>query len=202
MTARLRVDSVRKSFGSREVLRDVSFEVAPGEIVAVVGENGSGKSTLLRIVAGMMAADAGRVRVAGRVGYCDQTAQLFPDLTVAEHFEYFARAYDLGGEWRASAAALMERLAFASYAGERVSRLSGGTAQKLHLALSVLHRPDLLILDEPCVAFDWQTYLRFWELASELCRADVALLVVSHIAYERQRYNRILELREGAIACD
>ena len=84
----------------------------------------------------------------------------------------------------------------------RVSRLSGGTVQKLHLALALLHEPDLLVLDEPYVAFDWQTYLRFWELAAELRSAGVAVLVVSHIAYERHRFDRILELRDGVVACE
>jgi ABC-2 type transport system ATP-binding protein len=202
MTPRLQVDTVRKSFGRREVLRGASFDVGAGEIVAIVGENGAGKSTLLRIVAGLLDADSGAVRVDGRAGYCDQNAQVFPDLTVEEHFRYFARAYDLDDRWRANAAALLSRFAFEPYAAMRVSHLSSGTVQKLHLALSLLHGPDLLILDEPYVAFDWQTYLRFWELAAELRNAGVAVLVVSHIAYERHRFDRILELREGVVACE
>ena len=201
MTAPLVVDGVRKRYGRREVLRGVSFELASAEIVAVVGENGSGKSTLLRIIAGMLAADAGTVRIDGRSGYCDQNAQLFPDLTVDEHFAYFARAYDLGPAWRETAAALLERFSFSRERATRVSRLSGGTTQKLHLALAVLHAPDVLILDEPYVAFDWQTYLRFWDLVAELRDEGVAVLVVSHIAHEQHRFDRILELREGVLRC-
>src|SRR5688572_27691237 len=95
------VDGVSKSYGRRLVLRDVSFEARRGEILGLVGENGAGKSTLLRIVVGLMQPDAGRVHIAGRLGYCDQEPHVFADLTVAEHFLYFARAYGIadGRDW-------------------------------------------------------------------------------------------------------
>jgi ABC-type multidrug transport system ATPase subunit len=199
--APLVVDNVSKSFGRRPVLRGVTFEARRGEILGLVGENGAGKSTLLRIVAGLARPDAGRVRITGRLGYCDQEPHVFADLTVAEHFSYFARAYGIadGGEWTGLRDELLEGFRYAREADSRVSELSGGTRQKLHLSLALLHRPQVLVLDEPYQAFDWQTYLLFWARAQALCDAGVAIVIVSHIAHDRDRFTRILELREGRL---
>src|SRR5579883_1578938 len=89
----LRVQDIHKSFGRRKVLQGVSFDVAPGTLVGIVGENGAGKSTLLRILAGELAPDRGTVRARGAVGYCPQTAILNDALTVAQHLDYFRAAY-------------------------------------------------------------------------------------------------------------
>jgi ABC-2 type transport system ATP-binding protein len=198
----LTVRAVSRAFGRQQVLRSVSLSVAPGQIVGITGENGSGKSTLLRILVGLLRPDAGSVERRGALGHCDQEPLVFPDLTVAEHFRYFGRAYDLpGAEWRAARDELLDRLHFARYLDVHAARLSGGTRQKLHLSLALLHRPALLVLDEPYQAFDWETYLRFWEYAAELRDRGTALVIVSHLAHERSRFDRLLELREGRIAC-
>lgn len=202
MTPRVEAEGLQKAFGRNQVLRDVSFRAGEGEIVGIVGENGAGKSTLLRILVGFLAADGGQVRIGGRLGYCDQNPQLFPDLTVDEHFEYFARGYDLDRvTWMAARDELFSRFGFAAHAEKRVSELSGGTVQKLHLSLAVLHRPDVLLLDEPYVAFDWDTYVRFWEYAADLRQAGTTVVIVSHIAHERHRLDRVLELRNGVASC-
>jgi ABC-2 type transport system ATP-binding protein len=196
------VDRVSRAFGRRLVLREVSLEVRPGEILGLAGENGAGKSTLVRIVVGLLRPAQGRVLVRGRLGYCDQEPQLFPDLTVAEHFAFFARAYALPAPlWTANRDALLDRFAFTRHAGARVTSLSGGTRQKLHLALAVLHDPDVLILDEPCLAFDWETYLRFWAWAESLRSAGRTMVIVSHVAHDRGRFDRVVELREGVLTC-
>jgi ABC-2 type transport system ATP-binding protein len=198
----LAVRGVARSFGRTAVLRSVSFRVAPGEIVGITGENGSGKSTLLRIVVGLLRPDAGTVEHRGRLGHCDQEPLVFPDLTVAEHFRYLARAYGLApAEAVAARDELLERFRFGRYLDAAVGRLSGGTRQKLHLSLALLHRPHLLVLDEPYQAFDWETYLRFWDYAEELRARGTALLVVTHLAHERERFDRLLELEDGVIAC-
>ena len=195
------VDDVSKSYGRRPVLRGISFEARRGEILGLVGENGAGKSTLLRIVAGLMRPDAGSVRVSGRLGYCDQEPHVFADLTVAEHFSFFARAYGIagGGDWIVLRDELLEWFRYAREVDSRVSELSGGTRQKLHLSLALLHRPQVLVLDEPYQAFDWQTYLLFWARTEALREAGAAIVVVSHIAHDRERFTRILELREGRL---
>lgn len=196
--AMLEVADVAKAYRGRGVLRGVSFQARGGEILGLVGENGAGKSTLLRIIAGLLRPDAGCVRLAGRLGYCDQEPQLFPDLTVAEHFAYFARAYGAEeADWRAQRDELLERFRYARYVDARVGELSGGTQQKLHLSLALLHRPELLVLDEPFLAFDWDTYLLFWDYAQALREAGAAIVIVTHIAHDRDRLTRVLELHAG-----
>jgi ABC-2 type transport system ATP-binding protein len=202
----LAVDGVTKAFRTGppwqrrrvEVLRGASLEVAPGELVGLVGENGSGKSTLMQIVVGLLGRDAGSVSLRGRLGYCPQQPLLWDKLTVAEHFELFAQAYRLDdATTAASRVGLLEELGFAGYLGYRVENLSGGTRQKLNLALALLHEPQLLLLDEPYAGFDWETYLRFWEMAQRRRDTGMGILIVSHLLAERERLTRIYELRDG-----
>jgi ABC-type multidrug transport system ATPase subunit len=202
----LRVVDVHKHFSrgllwarrSVPVLRGASLEVRRGEIVGLVGENGSGKSTLLQIVVGMLGRDSGEVERAPRFGYCPQVPLLWEKLTPVEHFRLFASAYRLDPDAGVQAVAgLMRELKFERYADYRVEELSGGTRQKLNLALALMHEPDLLLLDEPYSGFDWETYLHFWEM-SEARRANgMGVLIVSHLIAERERLDRVYELREG-----
>lgn len=94
---------------------------------------------------------------------------------------------------------MLERLHFETDRKKLVSLLSGGTCQKLNLALALLHDPEVLVLDEPYAGFDWTTYQRFWELTHELREAGKTILVVSHLIYDRSQFDRILELREGRL---
>jgi ABC-type multidrug transport system ATPase subunit len=202
----LAVGGVAKAFRSGppwhrrrvDVLRSATLEVRPGELVGLVGENGSGKSTLMQIIVGLLARDAGTVALGGLLGYCPQLPLLWEKLTVAEHFELFAAAYELDEEAAATSRdALLDELGFARYLGYRVEALSGGTRQKLNLALALLHNPQLLLLDEPYAGFDWETYLRFWEMAERRRANGMGILVVSHLLAERARLTRIYELRAG-----
>ena len=202
----LEVDAVTKAFGRgplwhrrrSEVLRGASLDVRAGELVGLVGENGSGKSTLMQIIVGLLARDGGNVTLTGKLGYCPQQPLLWDKLTVDEHFELFARAYDLEADQAATARdALASELAFSRYRGYRVDELSGGSRQKLNLALALLHEPSVLLLDEPYAGFDWETYLRFWEMAEQRRAAGMGILVVSHLLAERDRLTRIYELRGG-----
>jgi ABC-type multidrug transport system ATPase subunit len=200
--AAIEVRNLRRAFGRRLVLEDVTFDLGRGVLASIEGENGSGKSTLLRVVVGLLAPGAGKVTVRGRVGYCPQEPQVFDALTVGEHFRYFGTAYGLPRDvWRASMEALLERFRFARYEGFLVSQLSGGTRQKLNLALALLHDPDLLVLDEPYAGFDWETYLRFWEVAAQLKERGKTILVVSHLVYDRAKFDARFRLAEGVLRC-
>jgi ABC-2 type transport system ATP-binding protein len=203
VTVPLIISGISKSYGARRVLSDVSFEARRGEIQAIVGENGTGKSTLLRIIVGLLRPTAGSVRLDGRLGYCDQEPQIFPDLTVAEHFDYFACAYGFSGTtgWLETRDELLNRFEFKDYLNSRAAILSGGTRQKLHLSIALLHRPDVLVLDEPFLAFDWQTYLRFWAYTEELRDRGATILLVSHFAFDRERFDRVCELKNGKLSC-
>jgi len=186
---------VHKAFGRRRVLAGVDLVVRPGELVGVVGENGSGKSTLLRIAAGLLAPDGGEVTIDGRLGYCPQDAEVSPNLTVDQHLAYFAAAYRLAGVSRGEA--LLERLGFARFRGERANALSGGIRQKLNLTLALLHDPDLLLLDEPYQGFDWETYLRFWDLVDDLRAEGRAIVVITHLVFEQARFDVLFDLVDG-----
>lgn len=180
------------------VLRGADLVVEAGEIVGLVGENGSGKSTLMKILVGALAADAGEVRVAGRVGYCPQEPVLYDRLTCDEHLELFGVAYGMDADAiAASADALYDILGFASWRSTRVEELSGGTRAKLNLAVALLADPDVLLLDEPYAGFDWDTYQRFWDLAADRRTAGRSVLVISHFVTDRERFDRLVELRDG-----
>ncbi|HEX6122736.1 MAG TPA: ABC transporter ATP-binding protein [Ktedonobacterales bacterium] len=196
----LRVAELSKAygrFGRRRVLRGVSLAVRPGTLVGIVGENGAGKSTLLRILAGELRPSGGQVALRGSLGYCPQDVVLNDALTVGQHLEYFRAAYglrDLG-----LAEALLERLGFARYRRATVGTLSGGTKQKLNLTLALMHDPAVLLLDEPYQGFDWETYLRFWDLAAELRERGRAVVVISHLVFEQRRFDALYQLREGRL---
>lgn len=202
----LELRDLRKSFHTGppwrrrdvQVLRGASLEVRPGELVGLVGENGSGKSTLMQLVVGLLRRDGGQITHPGRVGYCPQQPLLWNKLTVEEHFELFGAAYRMSdARWRDAAGRLMEELGFDRYAGYRIEELSGGSAQKLNLALALMHDPQLLLLDEPYAGFDWETYLRFWDMAEQRRADGMGILIVSHLLAERDRLTRVYELHDG-----
>lgn len=200
LEARAIAKSYRRGWRGKEhrVLLNAGIELHRGEVVGLVGENGSGKSTLMKILVGVLDRDGGELTRPKSFGYCPQEPILYERLTCDEHFELFARAYGLDR-------AVMERsrdeiydvLSFAVYGQTRVSELSGGTRAKLNLGLALLPDPDVLLLDEPYAGFDWDTYVRFWELTRERRDRDRSVLVISHFVADEERFDRIVELSGG-----
>ncbi|MEU1132345.1 ABC transporter ATP-binding protein [Streptomyces sp. NPDC005900] len=186
-----------KAYGRRSVLKGADLAIAAGSLVAVVGENGAGKSTLLRIAVGQVAADRGVVERVQPFGYCPQRAVLNDTLTVGQHLELFRVAYELRDLNRAHE--LLHFLHFTDRPNDRVGTLSGGTRQKLNLVLSLMHDPLLLVLDEPYQGFDWDTYRRFWQLASTLRSLGRSVLVVTHMVHEQGRFDSVRHLRGGLV---
>jgi ABC-2 type transport system ATP-binding protein len=193
----VRADHLSRSFGRRVVLKDVTFAARGGELVGIVGENGSGKTTLLRVLAGLLSPDRGALHLRGRVGYCPQDPQVHLGLTVAHNLEWFQAAY--GRVDRGHVDRLLHRLGLDRFRGMPVAALSGGTRQKLNLVLALMHDPDVLLLDEPYQGFDWETYLRFWEIADAARRAGKLILVISHLVFEQHRFARVLRLHDGVL---
>jgi ABC-2 type transport system ATP-binding protein len=191
----LEAREIRKAYRRRQVLRGVNLQVAPGQLAAVVGENGSGKSTLLKILAGTLAADGGEVGLAGTVGYCPQDPVLNDTLTVGQHLRYFAAARRLASLHRAEE--LLARLGYEQYRGQLAGELSGGTRQKLNLTLAMIHDPDVLLLDEPYQGFDWETYLRFWDLAGDLRARRKTIVIITHLVFEQDRFDLLADLSGG-----
>lgn len=183
------------------VLRGADLTLNPGEVVGLVGENGSGKSTLMKILVGALRADAGTVTYNGRLGYCPQEPIVYERLTCDEHFELFGHAYGLTPEVeQKTRRALYTALGFERYASTRADRLSGGTLSKLNLGLALLADPDVLLLDEPYAGFDFDTYLRFWDLVAERRKAGRSVLVISHFVTDEERFDRVVAVKDGLTA--
>lgn len=192
--------NINKSFGKKKILKGVSLELKRGEIYGISGENGSGKSTLLKALIGYIRIDSGKVNIFGKFGYCPQNAHFFEELTVKEHFNYFSAAYEINPQVQEeSIHFLLEKLNFERYYNHKISDLSSGTIQKLNLSISLLNFPDLLVLDEPYNGFDWDTYLKFWELVSELKEKGLTVLIVSHFLNDLSRFDTSFELKNGKL---
>jgi len=181
-----------------QVLRGVDLALYPGEVAGLVGENGAGKSTLMKILVGALPADAGSVTRNGLVGYCPQEPVVYERLTCDEHFELFGHAYGMApAERRRSARELYAALGFERYAATRTGQLSGGTLAKLNLGLALLADPAVLLLDEPYSGFDFDTYLKFWDLVAQRRQAGRSVLIISHFVTDEERFDRIVTLRGG-----
>jgi len=197
--AALEVQGVVKRFGEREALRGVSFAVAAGERVAVIGPNGAGKTTLLSILAGIARPDGGEVREVngGTIGWVPQQAALYRRLTVEENLLLFAR---LEGheDPRRSAEEMLELCRLTERRGEIVARLSGGNQQRINIAIGLLSRPAVLLLDEPSVGLDPRQRARLWEFVLELAAHGTTVIFSTHDIQEAERYGqRLLVLADG-----
>ncbi|MFF4473151.1 ABC transporter ATP-binding protein [Streptomyces sp. NPDC001599] len=193
----LRARDLHKAYGGNRVLRGADLTVAPGQLVAVVGENGAGKSTLLKALAGTLAPDRGEVSLSGTLGYCPQDPVLSGSLTVEQHLRYFAAAHRLPALDRGRE--LVRALGYERYEHAPAGELSGGTRQKLNLTLALLHDPEVLLLDEPYQGFDWETYLRFWDLVEELRVRGKAVVVITHLVFEQDRFDLLADLSDGRL---
>ncbi len=186
---------VTKRFGRRTVLDGVDLAVRPGEIVALTGENGAGKSTLVRICAGLVRPDAGRVVVTGRIGYCPQLPGVFELLTADEHLVMFGRGAGISrSESLRRGHAILEEFGYPRDDRTVTRDLSGGTRQKLNLAIALLADPAVLLLDEPYQGFDRGTYVNFWDHCAVWRDAGKAVVVVTHMLAELERVDRVVEL--------
>ncbi len=204
-----------KRFGDFTAVNGVSFEVQPGQIFGFLGPNGAGKTTTIRMILGLLKPTAGRAEVLGlpvaqaaaqirpRVGYMSQRFSLYNDLTVRQNLTFFGRAYGL------SDAELAERmrqaLDMAGLAGRehvRTKDLSGGWRQRLALSAAVLHRPQVLFLDEPTAGVDPVSRRAFWDMLYSLAAEGVTVLVTTHYMDEAEHCQRLAFIQRGRLtAC-
>ncbi len=187
-----------KRYGNREALRGVDLVADAGELVAIIGPNGAGKTTLLSILAGILKPDAGELGVdGGAVGWVPQQAALYRRLTVEENLLLFAR---LEGheDPRASTEEMLELAGLDERRGEIVARLSGGNQQRINIAIGLLSRPAVLLLDEPSVGLDPRQRARLWEFVSALAGRGTTVIFSTHDIQEAERYGRrLLVLADG-----
>ena len=191
----LRLTDVGARRGRRPVLGGVSLTVRRGEVVAVVGANGAGKSTLLQVCAGLLRASSGTVERTARFGYAPQLDALAPLLTVDEHLRLFGAVSGAGGARSISTGhRLLSRLGWTPEGSRTAGALSGGTQQKLNVALAQLDSPDLLLLDEPYQGFDALAYEDLWALISAWRDSGAGVLLVTHLLRDIDLVDRVVEL--------
>ena len=208
----IRVEGLTRRFGAFTAVDRLSFSVARGEVFGLLGPNGSGKSTTIKMLCGILASSEGRMEVAGidvaarpgaakgRIGYMSQRFSLYPDLTADENIDFFGSVYGL------ARAALAERrtwvVALAGLAGHEkrlVKSLSGALRQRLALGCALLHRPDVLFLDEPTSGVDPVSRAAFWRLIAEVAAGGTAVLVTTHYMREAERCDRVAFLDAGRL---
>jgi len=205
-------ERVTRRFGDFTALDDVTISIKAGEVLGLLGPNGAGKTTLIRVLCGLLAPSSGNARVAGfdvarqsdevraRIGYVSQRFSLFSDLTASENLRFFARAYgvrarelDARIEWACARAGMPREV------DGLVRDLSSAVRQRLALACAIVHRPQVLFLDEPTSGVDPLSRFRFWRLISALAAEGVAVIVSTHYLEEATYCDTLTMMNDGRI---
>jgi ABC-2 type transport system ATP-binding protein len=205
-------EHLRKVFGDRVAVDDLSLTVDHGEIFGLLGPNGSGKTTTIRMLCGLLAPTSGTARVVGRdvlaepeqvrrrLGYMSQRFGLYDDLTVLENMRFYSGLYGLhGAEQRRRLGELSDELGLGPRLGQLSGTLSGGWKQRVALACAMAHRPELVFLDEPTSGVDPASRRTFWELIGGYARAGVTALVTTHYMDEAELCGRLAFLSRGRL---
>jgi ABC-2 type transport system ATP-binding protein len=194
---------IGKRFGERVALRDVSFTVAPGELVALIGPNGAGKTTLLSVLAGVQSPTAGRVQGhSDAVGWVPQQPAVYNKLTVEENLRLFARLERVAQE-QAAVQRMLAQTDLYERAQEQVGRLSGGNRQRVNIAVGMLSEPTALLLDEPSSALDPIQRERLWQFIHGLAEQGTCVVFSTHNVFEAERHaQRVLVLADGELLLD
>jgi ABC-2 type transport system ATP-binding protein len=208
--AAIDVRGLNKHFGDKHVVRDLTLQVQHGEIYGFLGPNGSGKTTSIRMLCGLLTPDDGSGTCLGfdviretyaikrEVGYMTQRFSLWEDLTIRENLDFVARMYRIPGRARVVRDAI-EGLGLGARRNQLAGQLSGGWKQRLALAACMLHRPKLLLLDEPTAGVDPKARRDFWDQIHVLADRGIAVLVSTHYMDEAERCHRLAYIFEGRL---
>jgi len=213
MAPAVSIENLKKCYGSVEAVKDVSFQVQPGEIFGLLGPNGAGKTTTLRALCTLITPDAGKIEVSGisaianpkkarrRLGYVAQEVALDKMLTGRELLQLQAALYHLPQAAIASRIdAILQLLALQEYADQKTGTYSGGIRKRLDLAAGLLHSPDVLVLDEPTVGLDIESRFIVWEFLRNLRQAGTTVLITSHYLEEVDALaNRVAIIDRGVV---
>jgi ABC-2 type transport system ATP-binding protein len=202
------VQNVSKSFGDVKALDGVTLRVKQGEIYGLLGPNGAGKTTLIRLFVGLVVPNAGTVTVLGKrmpnvamlshVGYMTQTAALYPGLSVEENVRFFAAINDAEEGVKDA----LELVKLYDRRDSVVSTVSGGMRQRCSLACALVHKPQLLLLDEPTVGVDPQLRVELWEDFRKMAAAGTTIIVSSHVMDEAERCQRLGLIQYGKLLAE
>jgi len=202
------LQSVVKKFGDVVAVDGVSLEVRRREMFALVGPDGAGKTTLMRMLCGITTPTSGSINVLGfdvtkqpeevkkRIGYLSQKFSLYGDLTIDENIEFFAEIHGVGG-YRDRRNELLEFTRLTPFRTRLADRLSGGMKQKLALACTLIHSPDLLLLDEPTTGVDPVSRRDFWKVLANLLRTGMTIIMTTPYLDEAERCNRVTMMSDG-----
>ena len=202
------VKGMTKRFGERTVVNKIDLQVRTGEIYGFLGPNGSGKTTFIRMLCGLLHADAGSGTCLGfdvikesyaikcQVGYMTQRFSFYEDLTIAENLDFVARMYGMKGRQQAVQTSL-EQLGLSDRAKQLAGELSGGWKQRMALAACLIHKPKLLLLDEPTAGVDPKARRDFWEQIQILASQGLTFLITTHYMDEAERCNRLAYISYG-----
>ena len=202
------VEDVSKSFGAYKALNGVTLRVRRGEIYGLLGPNGAGKTTLIRLICGLLEANAGTVTMLGQrmpnvavlrqVGYMTQQAALYPGLSVEENLQFFAAINGADGGVKEA----LELVQLYDRRKSVVATLSGGMRQRCSLACALVHRPELLLLDEPTVGIDPQLRVQFWESFRRMAAGGTTIIISSHVMDEADRCQRLGLIQYGRLLAE
>lgn len=206
----IQVHGVSKQFDEKVVLNGITLAVPKAHIFGLLGPSGSGKTTLVRMIAGIDVPTSGTVHVLGqqmpqlamlsKIGYMAQSDALYAELTAQENLEFFASLYGLTGTKRKQRIHdVMELVDLGSHLKKQISNYSGGMKRRLSLAISLLHEPSILILDEPTVGIDPVLRKSIWQELSNLSRQGTTILVTTHVMDEADKCHQLGMIREGRL---
>ncbi len=204
------IDNLTRRYGDVVAVNGISLDVQPGEMFGLIGPDGAGKTTTLRVALGLLAPSGGRVLTCGldprrqgealsrKIGYLSQRFSLYGDLTVDENVSFFAAVHGVRG-WRARRDELLDMLRMTPFRKRLADRLSGGMKQKLALACTLVHTPELLVLDEPTTGVDPVSRRDFWKILARLQREGLTLLLTTPYLDEAERCQRVALMDHGRI---
>jgi ABC-2 type transport system ATP-binding protein len=204
------VDRLVRRYGPTIAVDGLTFDVRPGEMFGLIGPDGAGKTSTLRVALGIIPAHGGTVRtcgldptrqqraLAGRIGYLSQRFSLYGDLTVDENVAFFAEVHGVR-DWRPRREELLEMVRMTPFRGRLADRLSGGMKQKLALVCTLIHTPQLLVLDEPTTGVDPVSRRDFWKLLARLQRDGLTIVMTTPYLDEAERCQRVALMDRGRL---